>query len=155
MKTRILYQDLISHIPKKECTILIGARQTGKSTLLKQLNKALTEAGEPVILLNLERKDILLELNQSPENIFRYFPEKEKKKNYLLLDEVQYLQDPTNFLKLLYDEHAQHLKVIATGSSAFFLIASIAPGSRRSPQSGAAAVSSYSERPSVNQRGTR
>lgn len=121
MIARSIYQDLLDHIHKKECTILIGARQTGKSTLLKQLNEALTKAGETVVLLNLERKDILLELNQSPENIFRYFPKKEKKKNYLLVDEVQYLQNPTNFLKLLYDEHAQHLKIIATGSSAFYI----------------------------------
>ena len=121
MITRTLYHDLLAHVRKKECTILIGARQTGKSTLLKQLNDALTKAGETVVLLNLERKDILLELNQSPENIFSYFPAKGKKKNYLLVDEVQYLLDPTNFLKLLYDEHAPQLKIIATGSSAFYM----------------------------------
>ena len=121
MILRSLFQKLLSHIPKKECTILIGARQTGKSTLLKQIQETLLKKGETVVLLNLERKDILLELNQSPENIFRYFPKKEKKKNYLLVDEVQYLQSPTNFLKLLYDEHAQHLKIIATGSSAFYI----------------------------------
>lgn len=89
--------------------------------MLKQLNESLTEAGETVALLNLERKDILLELNQSPENVFRYIAKKETKKNYLLIDEVQYLQDPTNFLKLLYDEHGPDLKIIATGSSAFYI----------------------------------
>lgn len=74
MNTRSLYQDLLNHVPEKECTILIGARQTGKSTLLKQLQESLLKNGETVVLLNLERKDILLELNHSPENIFRYFP---------------------------------------------------------------------------------
>jgi predicted AAA+ superfamily ATPase len=120
MIIRSLFPDLLSHVPEKECTILIGARQTGKSTLLKQLQDALLKKRETVVLLNLERKDILLELNQSPENIFRYFPAKGPRK-YLLLDEVQYLQDPTNFLKLLYDEHAANLKIIATGSSAFYI----------------------------------
>jgi len=120
MFTRSLYLDLLNHVPEKECTILIGARQTGKSTLLKQLQDALLKNGETVVLLNLERKDILLELNQSPENIFRYFPAKGTR-NYLLVDEVQYLEDPTNFLKLLYDEHAPNLKIIATGSSAFYI----------------------------------
>lgn len=120
MVTRSLYPDLLNHVPEKEYTILIGARQTGKSTLLKQLQDALLKNGETVVLLNLERKDILLELNQSPENIFRYFPAKETR-NYLLVDEVQYLEDPTNFLKLLYDEHAPKLKIIATGSSAFYI----------------------------------
>lgn len=120
MITRSLYPDLLNHVPEKECTILIGARQTGKSTLLKQLQDALLKKGETVVLVNLERKDILLELNQSPENVLRYFPAKGKR-NYLLVDEVQYLQDPTNFLKLLYDEHAPNLKIIATGSSAFYI----------------------------------
>ena len=120
MITRSLYPDLLNHVPEKECTILIGARQTGKSTLLKQLQDTLLKNGEKVVLLNLDRKDILLELNQSPENILRYFPEKGTR-NYLLVDEVQYLQDPTNFLKLLYDEHAPRLKIIATGSSAFYI----------------------------------
>ena len=121
MIQRNLYQSLQSHFHKKECSILIGARQTGKSTLLKQLEEALKAAGETVVFLNLERKDILLELNQAPENVFRYIAKKEKKKVYLLIDEVQYLQDPTGFLKLLYDEHAPHLKIIATGSSAFYI----------------------------------
>ena len=120
MITRSLYPDLLRHVLEKECTILIGARQTGKSTLLKQLQDALLQKGETVVLVNLERKDILLELNQSPENILRYFPAKGTR-NYLLVDEVQYLQDPTNFLKLLYDEHAPNLKIIATGSSAFYI----------------------------------
>jgi uncharacterized protein len=120
MIKRSLYSELLNHVPEKECTILIGARQTGKSTLLKQLQDALIKNGETVVLVNLERKDILLELNQSPENILRYFPAKSTR-NYLLVDEVQYLQDPTNFLKLLYDEHAPNLKIIATGSSAFYI----------------------------------
>ena len=36
-------------------------------------------------------------------------------------DEIQYLDDPSNFLKLLYDEHAGLLKIVATGSSAFYI----------------------------------
>ena len=37
MLTRKKLQDLIAHLPKKEFTVLIGPRQTGKSTLLNQL----------------------------------------------------------------------------------------------------------------------
>ena len=36
---RKLFQKLKEHLPKKEFTIITGARQTGKSTLLKQLEK--------------------------------------------------------------------------------------------------------------------
>lgn len=121
MKTRSLYAELTRHIEKKEHTILIGARQTGKSTLLKQIEKLLQSEGKSVVLLNLERKDILLDLNQNAENLFRYLPKAPSKKVYALIDEVQYLEDPTHFLKLLYDEHADAVKIMATGSSAFYI----------------------------------
>ena len=39
----------------------------------------------------------------------------------ILVDEVQYLKDPSNFLKLLYDEYSAQIKVVATGSSAFYI----------------------------------
>jgi hypothetical protein len=39
----------------------------------------------------------------------------------VLIDEIQYLEDPTHFLKLLYDEHATTLKLVVTGSSAFYI----------------------------------
>ncbi|TAE46257.1 MAG: ATP-binding protein, partial [Bacteroidetes bacterium] len=71
MLQRNKYQELLAHASKPEHTILIGARQTGKSTLLKQLGEALSGSGERVALLNLERKNILSELNQSPENVFK------------------------------------------------------------------------------------
>jgi len=37
--TRNLFQSLVSHLDKKEFTIITGARQTGKSTLMKQMVK--------------------------------------------------------------------------------------------------------------------
>lgn len=121
MNTRKKYQELLAHLPKKEHTVLIGARQTGKSTLLKQLNEHLQAEGECTVFLNLERKDILLELDQHPENLLKYLPQNPAQRVYALIDEVQYLQDPTNFLKLLYDEHKDRIKIIATGSSAFYI----------------------------------
>lgn len=121
MINRKNYQDLLTHVTKREHTILIGARQTGKSTLLKALAEHLQAAGENIVLLNLERKDILLELNQSPESVFKYIPQNTPQKSYILIDEIQYLDNATHFLKLLYDEHADRLKIVATGSSAFYI----------------------------------
>ncbi len=118
---RKIFKSLTDHLLKKEHTILIGARQTGKTTLLKHLENHLINEGESVTFLNLERKDILLELDHSPEYVFQYISKNNSGKNYLLIDEVQYLRDPSNFLKLLYDEHASQLKIVATGSSAFYL----------------------------------
>ncbi|MBK6947458.1 MAG: ATP-binding protein [Haliscomenobacter sp.] len=115
------YHELLAHLPKQEMTVLIGARQTGKSTLLRQIADALIASGEAMVLLSLERKDVLLDLDRNPEHIFKYLPRQHEGRMFALIDEIQYLTDPTHFLKLLYDEHAHRLKIVATGSSAFYI----------------------------------
>jgi predicted AAA+ superfamily ATPase len=37
------------------------------------------------------------------------------------VDEVQYASDPTHFLKFLYDKYEGNVKIVATGSSAFYI----------------------------------
>ncbi len=120
MIRRKLFEGLQSHLLKKEFSIITGARQTGKSTLLKQLETYCKEADIPVIFLNLENKSILSELNDNPLNLLKFIPEPNQR-TVALMDEIQYLDDPSNFLKLLYDEHAGLLKIVATGSSAFYI----------------------------------
>ncbi|WP_291123555.1 AAA family ATPase, partial [Flavobacterium sp. UBA6046] len=83
------------HLSKKEFTILIGARQIGKSTLLKQIFEELQQKGETVYFLNLDRKEILDELNQNPENLFKICPLQPDKKIIVFIDEIQYLDDAT------------------------------------------------------------
>jgi predicted AAA+ superfamily ATPase len=117
---RNLFDKLLHHIVKKEFTIITGARQTGKSTLMKQLEAHCQDAQMPVAFLNLENKNILLDLNRSPLNLFSYIPESNERV-MVFIDEVQYLDDPSNFLKLLYDDYWQKIKIIATGSSAFYI----------------------------------
>ena len=45
-------------------------------------------------------------------------PEKDEKKLFVLIDEIQYLENPSSFLKLLADHH-RYLKIIVSGSSSF------------------------------------
>lgn len=120
MIRRKLFDKLLAHLEKKEFSILTGARQTGKSTLLRQMETHCKEHDIPAVFLNLENKSILAELNESPLNVFGFLPNANKK-TIVFVDEVQYLDDPSNFLKLLYDEHAEKIKIIASGSSAFYL----------------------------------
>jgi predicted AAA+ superfamily ATPase len=120
MIRRKLFEDLQAHLLKKEYSIITGARQTGKSTLLKQLEVYCREMEVPAVFLNLENKTILTELNENPLNLLKFMPEPDIK-TVALIDEIQYLNDPSNFLKLLYDEHSEQIKVVATGSSAFYI----------------------------------
>jgi len=117
---RALFYQIIEHLAKKEHTIITGARQTGKSTLLRQTADYCGKKNDPLVFLNLENKDILAELEQSPLNLMKFLPDTDKK-IMVFMDEVQYLSDPSNFLKLLYDEYKDKIKIIATGSSAFYI----------------------------------
>ena len=57
--------------------ILTGARQTGKSTLLRQLETYCKELSRPCIFLNLENRDILSILDENPLNLLTYLPNPE------------------------------------------------------------------------------
>ncbi|PJB15817.1 MAG: AAA family ATPase [Flavobacteriales bacterium CG_4_9_14_3_um_filter_32_8] len=129
MEYRYLYKSLENHLSHKNYTIITGARQVGKSSLLKQLFFYLKNNKEEVVLLNLENKELLVSLNKDVKSIFTHVqlvPQKiingkTSQRIYLLIDEIQYLDNPTNFLKFLYDEYEYNVKVVVTGSSAFYI----------------------------------
>src|SRR5260370_37490047 len=102
---RNLFEPLLAHLDKKEFTILTGARQTGKSTLLRQLETSCKELSKPCIFLNLENRDILSILDENPLNLLNYLPDMDGK-GIAFLDEIHYLKAPRNFFKLLYTDYA-------------------------------------------------
>jgi hypothetical protein len=108
------------NLERKEILLIIGARQTGKTTLLLRIQEHLASKGSQVHYFTLEDPHLLAQLNSHPEQIFNYIPKNEAK-SYLLLDEVQYLEHPSSFLKYLYDTHGRQLKLIVSGSSAFYI----------------------------------
>jgi predicted AAA+ superfamily ATPase len=120
MFQRLLFEDLKAHLHRKEFSIITGARQTGKTTLLKQLEKYCTQENQPTLFLNLENKTILDVLNDHPFNLLGFLTSSEKR-IIVFIDEIQYLNDPSNFLKLIFDEHSDRIKLVVTGSSAFYL----------------------------------
>ncbi|MBM3404451.1 MAG: ATP-binding protein [Bacteroidetes bacterium] len=118
---RKLFQALADHLYEKEYTIVSGPRQSGKTTLLDQLGGYLKQRAEEVFQLTLEDPSVLARLNQHPENLFDFVVRKAGKRVFVLVDEIQYLDDPSNFLKLIFDKHHSQVKIIATGSSAFYI----------------------------------
>ena len=117
---RKIFNDLYRHLDKKQCTLIIGARQTGKTTLLKNLQEKADSDGLRTYFFNLEQKDVLTDFNDNPLNLLRYISNTKDKK-YIFIDEIQYLDYPSNFIKLIYDEHSTDIKLVVTGSSAFYL----------------------------------
>jgi len=120
---RKITSEIKKWLPEKEIIILNGPRQVGKTSLLEILKNELLKSGIPektIFYLNLEEIKILETLNQDPENILKYITI-QKEKNYFLLDEIQCLDNPSNFLKHLYDKYAGKIKIIVTGSSSLEL----------------------------------
>ncbi|MFH1412966.1 MAG: ATP-binding protein [bacterium] len=104
-----------------EILLFVGARQAGKTTILKQLQAELEKKHKNIFFLNLEDPEYLELLNKSPKNIFKIFTINLKEKNFIFIDEIQYLKDPSNFLKYIFDEYADKIKMIVSGSSAFYI----------------------------------
>lgn len=118
---RDVFWELKENLDKPEILLLTGPRQVGKTTTMHQLEDFLLAKQEKVFFLNLEDPDYLKLLNQSPKNIFQIFPINLNKRTYLFIDEIQYLVNPSNFLKYLFDEYKNKIKLIVSGSSAFYL----------------------------------
>ena len=127
---RKIQTEVKQHLSRKEYTIITGARQSGKTSLIKAIYKELQDENKNVAYITLEDKDILSAINTHPEEVFSYAmrpgksmenTDNENIKVYLFIDEIQYAGEPSNFLKYLYDVYNGNLKIIATGSSAFYI----------------------------------
>lgn len=109
------------HLEMDDALLFIGARQAGKTTILRQLENLIKTRGQPTIFLNLEDREILSLLDQSLKNLFQIAPIDLQTKTFVFVDEVQYLKDPTNFIKYFFDEYRGKIKIVASGSSAFYV----------------------------------
>lgn len=127
---RLIHPEISKHLARKEYTIITGARQSGKTSLMQALFNETKSAAKNATFLSFEDRDILSSVNTHPEEIFAFTPRPEKTlkggmslvdKFFLFIDEVQLANDPSNLLKYLFDTYGENLKVVATGSSAFYI----------------------------------
>ena len=109
----------------KDILVLQGARQTGKTTLLKMLMAALKDKKEVpeqnIVYFDLEDMSLLELCDQGAAGTVAYLEGlgyRKDKRLYFFIDEIQYLTNPSNFLKILHD-HYPGIKVIVSGSSSF------------------------------------
>ncbi len=102
--------------------LITGSRQVGKTSVLYLLIQGLAKQNFPrrhLHYFDLEDFDLLEICNQGPkrfEQYLRNLGEDFEGRSYVFIDEIQYLNEPTNFLKLLHD-HYKNIKIICTGSS--------------------------------------
>jgi len=120
MKKRFLFSRIMERLHKDNRIIVItGPRQSGKTTLMKQIRNELKKDDVETFFFNLEDTDYLTPFNESPKNLLKLLPV--ERKVFVFVDEIQYLKNPSNFLKYIYDEHREYIKLIVSGSSAFYI----------------------------------
>ena len=118
---RDIFKQLVTHLDNDQISLIVGARQVGKTTILNQLADYLKLNRQPNHFISLEDKTILALLNEHPKNLLQLVPILNGTKSFILIDEIQYLEDPSNFLKLIYDLYKNSIKLIVTGSSSFYI----------------------------------
>lgn len=107
------YYQCLKELENNKILLLIGARQVGKTTILKQLMHTIGNT-LPTYFLNLEDPDIKHLLNTHPNKIFEITGSTPREKQVIFIDEIQYLKDPNNILKYLYDEYKNSIKLIVS-----------------------------------------
>ena len=123
VKKRNILSGIEKWLARDEIILITGPRRVGKTTLLMLIREELIKKGineNKIFTLSLEDMDILKDLNQSPKELLKYIIDSGGK-NYFLLDEIQYLQDVSHFLKYLFDIHRDTIKLVITGSFLFEL----------------------------------
>ena len=121
IKNRIIFGELLKQKDSKKISLLIGARQVGKTTLLRQLyEKICTEEKKKGIFLDLDIFTNFEKVN-SFENILNLiklngYESNQKDFFYLFLDEFQRYSDFSMILKNVYD-NLKNVKIYASGSS--------------------------------------
>lgn len=108
----------LNHREIRRFVILTGARRVGKTTIMKQvIDRLLTEGVPPQHILYLSFDNPMLKLlgfRRVIEAYDQYIAPGEQK--YMFLDEIQYAEDWSLWLKTLYDTRPG-LRVVATGSA--------------------------------------
>ncbi|UMX47893.1 MAG: ATP-binding protein [Candidatus Nealsonbacteria bacterium DGGOD1a] len=116
---REIFQELKEHLTQKEITLLVGPRQVGKTTLMRELAGHLESIGKKYLFLNLD--------NEADEKYFTSQAELIEKirihlapGGFVFIDEIQRKKDAGIFLKGIYDLDLPY-KFIVSGSGSLEL----------------------------------
>jgi predicted AAA+ superfamily ATPase len=116
MIQRSILKKLVSSCFKGKIILLLGPRQVGKTTLLKETVKQLNM---PSVWFNADEADIL-EAFSSASTSTQLIRLIGANHNLVIIDEAQQIPDIGKKLKLIFDNRPD-IQIIATGSSAFDL----------------------------------
>jgi len=124
---RSVIDEILRFLPTGDIVVIHGARQVGKTSILMLLKDHLRSRQEQTLYLDLEDGRFVSLLDKGVDEFIAFLTEQgfdlaglcaSGRKLFVMIDEIQYLENPTSFLKLLADHH-HYLKIIVSGSSSF------------------------------------
>lgn len=118
MINRALFNIVINSIAPGKVVVILGARRTGKTVLLKKISE---EIKEPFLFLNGEDLNTIILMARRTVNNYKALLGNTK---FLFIDEAQKIPDIGLKLKLMVDEISD-IKIIATGSATFDILGNI------------------------------
>ncbi len=117
MFKREIIDEIKSFLFTDDIILLYGARQVGKTSIMQYLQ---SQEKRRTFFYDLENTENLDLFNQSQERFIDFLKNNENRtedeKIVVFIDEVQYMENPTSFLKYLHD-HYRKIKFIVSGSS--------------------------------------
>lgn len=124
---RHIADEITKYLFTNDIIVLHGARQVGKTHILYYFENLLKKQGEIAHYIDLEDSRLARILDKGVDEFIKYLNEQgfditkikqQNSKIFVLIDEIQYLLNPSLFLKLIAD-HYPEIKLIVSGSSSF------------------------------------
>lgn len=115
MIKRSIFNDILAHLDKKEMSLIIGPRQSGKTTIMFMLKDFLEKEGKKCVYLNLDVETDRVHFESQEALLSKISLEVGKEKSFIFIDEIQRKENAGLFLKGLYDMNLPY-KFIISGS---------------------------------------
>lgn len=111
---------MTAHLDQPEITVLVGPRQSGKTTILKRLESELRAGGRKTLWLNLDFEDDFRHVASQGALLQKIQLELGSGGGVVFIDEIQRRENAGLFLKGLYDQGLPW-KFVASGSGSIEL----------------------------------
>lgn len=118
---RHIFDQIQPYLGDEAILVLLGSRQVGKTHILRYIDNYLKAQNRQTFYYDLEFPNLLSVLNQGTDAFIVDLESKGYKKSeniFVFIDEIQYLDNPSSFLKIIAD-HYKNIHLIVSGSSTF------------------------------------
>ncbi len=119
---RNIETDVSRKLDNKRALFIVGARQVGKTTLMKKLIELIGKSR--CVFFDLENPEHLKGFSGNVNDtisFISYYANNSEERTYIFIDEIQYLTDFSGTVKYLVDHYSDKYKLIMSGSSTLLI----------------------------------